>query len=533
MKTSNENSKSSKFKEDTTQKDRKGKKAFRSDKQGSAIRNNSNSCGNGKFPGGERDNDPSWYTAYPGIYSATANLSFNQPVGVSLDMVDESGSSYAAVAKVNVPNVMRFGITFTPGVTTSSSSIINTSMFQNYNYVRHANSGSKNYDAVDLQMYYLAVSEAFALLWHGIRAYGLLNAFSAVNRSIPKVLFSALELDYTTWTANPAQLRARLNLAATKLGSLCIPNNSRLFARMQYLMSNIFMDGDNIKSQMYVFAPYGYHEWGRLSNVGKLTFQSLEDNLTMDRYFEILDTVLAPMLEDEDINIMSGDVLKAYGTAGLTPVPLVPELYSTPIITSAENPLMMSQIENASWLNLGGLNVEQSTNGHIIFAPNYAYANNEPEALLTTLKNLLNSRNAEVSNDEVMEMTRLAGVYDSRLSEDGTKAIITMRACGSEMINKVDIYSYADGTLTKDNLKKVYSNIANVPAVYFQFDWAPILYIGTCFTQGEKLNAALNRIIGDLSNYTAVSKNTMALLHDTAVASEYLLDQPGSKSGNK
>lgn len=526
MKTSNDKTKLSKFESEKEEADFKSKRKASSCRSNTGKRANQKSSGNGKLSSGSRDNDPSWYTAYPGIYSATANINFNQPAGVKLDLTDKSGTVYDPVANFDVPNIMAFHIIFTPGVTTDASSIINTAMFQNYNFVRHANSGSKNYDAVDLQMYYLGVTEAFALLWHGIRAYGILNAYSAINRSLPRVLFTALGLDFNTWKDNPAQLRARLNLAATKLGSLCIPNNARLFARMQYLMSNLFMDGDNIKSQMYCFLPEGIHTWGRVSNVGKLTYTQLGANLTVDAYFDLLDSVLQPMLEDEDINIMSGDVLKAYGTTGLAPVPMVPELYSTPIITSKENPMMMSQIENATWCAIDNLDISQNTTGHIVFNPYVSNPETDVIMVLSGLKPFLNSRNAEVTNDEIMELTRLVAAYDSTPGDDATHNNLVIRACGTELIDKVMIHKFSNGELTSERLGKVYSSLASVPAMYFQFDWAPIIYVGTAFKQGEKLNIALNRVLGDVSNYTAISKVTLSLIHDTAVASEFLLDQP-------
>lgn len=481
-----------------------------------------------------RDNDPTWYTSYPGIYSATANISFNQPVGVPLNLGDANDQALGITDSAwRVPNVMAIDVALTPGVTTSGSSMINTSMFQNYNFVRHANSGSKNYDAVDLQMYFLAVDNALAMLWQGIRAFGTMGSFSPLNRAIPKSLFRAYGLDYESWTSNPAQVRARLNLAATKMTSLCIPKNARLTARHQSLFQNVFMDGLSVKSQMYVFRLGTYHTWGRMSNVGKLTANNLpiSTQLTVDQYFDILDAQLQPLLEDEDINVMSGDVLKAYGSAGLTPIPITPELYVTPITSSDENPYMMSQIENMRWFTgLSNLDITQSTNGHIVFEPSRIIPTdtiiNNIESAVSSITHLLNSRKVEVTNDDVIEMTRLQPAYGSEMVDSGLQ--VRVRSCGTELPLNVNIVT--DGEVT--DLAPIYNSyfgIGEIPSKYFNFDYAPYIYRALLVNEGSTYKCKVMDVVGDLSNYTTISKVNIDLLHDTAVASEFLIDQPGKE----
>lgn len=476
-----------------------------------------------------RDNDPTWYTSYPGIYSSTANISFNKPVGVPTNLGTSNDQPFDVQdSNFNVPNVMSIGVTLTPGISTNAASMINTSMFQNYNFVRHANSGSKNYDAVDLEMYFLAVDNALSFLWEGIRAYGCLSTFSALNRSIPKALFTAMGFDYESWSANPAQVRARLNVASTKMASLCIPKNNRLTDRHQSLFQNIFMDGETVKGQMYVFTMSRIHKWGRVSQVGKLTAQNVlnySTPLTVDAYFELLDSQLKPLLEDEDINIMSGDVLKAYGANGLCTIPVVPDLYITPISTSSENPYMMSQIENMRWVALDNYDISQSVDGHILFEPSYVIPTAElltnGAVVLPSVADLLNARSTEVSNEDVIEMTRLHPTLGAEFVDGGVQ--VRIRSCGTELPDSVRIIT--GDVITGVDL--VNSALNKVPTPYFNFDWAPLLYIAAVLKVGETYTAKVSNVIGDLANYTVVNKMIIDLLHETAVASQFLIDAPG------
>lgn len=486
-------------------------------------------CGGG-------DNDPSWYTRYPGIYSATSNISFNQPLGVNIDMFDPNGSAYGKADNGSkdlvVPSVLAIRYVMCPGVTLEASSLINTSMFQNYNFVRHANSGSKNYDAPDLQMYLLAVDTALTMYMFGCRAYGLLSRYSAINRSIPRVFFKAMGLDYEAWTADPAQLRARLNLQCAKLSSLKVPVGSTMLSRHLSLVTGVYADGDSEKNQMVMFTPSGYHTWGRASQVGSLTYHVLPratDSvlLTPDAYFDIMDSITGPLLEDEDINIMSGDILKAYGYEKCVTLSMVDESYVTPIYSLNETPFLTSQIENLRVFNDSdnpNFNITQSTNGHILFEPEVAMKD-DARAYISSVKPFLNARTSEVTNEAILEMTRLQPVLDARSGEAGGD-VLFVRSAGTEIPTGLYVVSLDGGTVKAvrvDQVMNTYNMVGNGIVDLVKFDWHPFIYI-VMKDPTTPTNLAFKDLIGDLYNYTTVSKQTLSVIHDTAVASELLLD---------
>lgn len=491
------------------------------------------SAANKRCGGG--DNDPSWYTRYPGIYSATSNISFNQPLGVNIDLFDPNGSAYGkadtGTNDLVVPSVMAIRYVMCPGVTLEASSLINTSMFQNYNFVRHANSGSKNYDAPDLQMYLLAVDTALTMYMFGCRAYGLLSRYSAINRSIPRVFFKAMGLDYEAWTADPAQLRARLNLQCAKLSSLKVPVGSTMLSRHLSLVTGVYADGDSEKNQMVLFTPGGYHTWGRNDMVGSLSFHRLprptESNLlTPDAYFEIMDSITGPLLEDEDINIMSGDILKAYGYEKCVTLSMVDESYVTPIYSLNDTPFLTSQIENMRLYTDDSPNfdITQSASGHIMFTPE-VNMKDDARAYIASIKPFLNARSSEVSNEAILEMTRLQPVLDTRAGEAGGD-VLYVRSAGTEIPTGLFIVSLDGGTVKALGVNQI-MNTYNMTGVgltdLVKFDWHPFVYIIMRDpTIATKL--AFKELIGDLYNYTTISKQTLSVIHDTAVASELLLD---------
>lgn len=483
---------------------------------------------------GGRDNDISWYTRYPGIYSATSNLSFNNPAGIKLNLADANDQPYDVAGNgIYLPTALGLRFVMCPGISNGGSSLINTAMFQNYNFVRHANSGSKNYDAVDLQMYFLAVDTAYTWYMYGCRAYGLLGRFSALNRAVPRSLFAVMGLDYDSWAADPAQLRARLNLVAAKLSSLKVPAGNTMLARHLYLTSCVFMDGETEKAQAYVFSPAGYHTWGRSNKVGTLTYHGttntdMKTQLTPDAYFTIMDDMCKPLLEDEDINIMSGDVLKAYGDSACTRITMMDEGFTTPLYPLASVPALMSQIENCMPANFepnSTFDITQTTDGHIFFQPNTKVSTLRAEAKLGSIACLLNHRSAEVTNEDVIEMTRLRPTFSSHFAAEVDQIEVSMRSCGTEFINNLIIASRNDEGVTLNLAGNVIPNLNDVVIPQLMlFDWAPLIYVAAALNVGDKVQFRVSHIIGDLANYTVVSKITLDNIHDTCVASQLLID---------
>lgn len=205
-----------------------------------------------------------------------------------------------------------------------------------FTFVRHVNSGRTNYEAPDLMLYVMAMDNIYLRIHEIKRLIRLGYHYEMRNRTIPNKIYSALGVDITDTINNMANYRARLNMAISKANSLAVPSSFNLFARRTVLGSVVLTDEPNRPTQLIIPEADGYYTYnskgktgGRLEYVTKqsLTKATNETSykadgvmrvtplrkLTVDDLLKSLENELSTLLSDEDINIMSGDILKAYG----------------------------------------------------------------------------------------------------------------------------------------------------------------------------------------------------------------------------
>lgn len=88
-----------------------------------------------------KTNDPSWYAADATLMRDAASIPFSWSVGTTLDIgVDEN---YVVPGICAIDTVPSFGYS------TDTTSPLNIAARSMYSFIRHANSGSANYDAPD------------------------------------------------------------------------------------------------------------------------------------------------------------------------------------------------------------------------------------------------------------------------------------------------------------------------------------------------------------------------------------------------
>lgn len=295
-------------------------------------------------------NDKSWYSRNPELLKAGASFAYGYPVGSPAYL---DNAAYPNAGKLIVSGIAAIEVIPNLGLSRDASSPLNQAIRKMYTYIRHANSGAKNYDPADLGLYIGAMDQIYTMFWYGVRAYGTARLYNAQNRYVPYTLLNAQGFDADDVMKNCAQLRYGLNRIATIVNNLVTPNDLPLLARHRWIFSGLFSDGTSPKSQIYMYRPAGYFTFGLdEQGAGMLKYTSLSTEtkgMTVNEYLTLLDKMVNPILTnyDEDFGIISGDIMKAYDANSLYKLPAVPEEFAIAPEYSEE---VLSQIQNATLL---------------------------------------------------------------------------------------------------------------------------------------------------------------------------------------
>lgn len=301
--------------------------------------------------GESRPNDWRWYAINEGLLRDSASYPFGWPLGNPVDLGADGLSNYYLGGAI--PGVMALEICPTIGYSRNPNSPINVASRNIYSYVRHANSGHANYDSPDLMMYLVAMDSAYSMFSFMKRIYGVMRDYTATNRYYPKGLLYAMHVNFDSIQANLAQLRYFINSYAVKIGSMCVPASMSYHARHMWMYDGLYVDSTSDKAQTYMYTPNGFYEFQLDSGQkGMLRYNQIHEyypsnlsELDFDALCTFALDIINPILTDEDMNIMSGDILKAYGPNGVVRIQGISEDYTVLPVYSEE---VLNQIANST-----------------------------------------------------------------------------------------------------------------------------------------------------------------------------------------
>lgn len=552
-------------------------------------------------------NDVSWYSKNEQMLKDAASFSYNRPLGSEIGAtrifspnVSPQFNYTANASATSVAGVMNLLTAITPGLSTDYTSPINLAAQNIYSFVRYENSGAKNYEPADLMFYLLSLDSGYAM-WNFLkRAYGIARSYNQKNWYYPRVFIESQGIDFDDLMANLSDFRLYLNTMASRLMSFCVPAVMPLFVRHSWMFSNIWKDADNDKAQCYQFIPAYFFQYqevstaaGSLQPIQWLSYTannanySNQVNPTLKTFAQIkqyADGIINALSMSEDIGVMSGDILKAYGQDKLFKLsPVEADYVCTP--TYAED--VLNQIHNAyvctdaiSELNIlyqGSWQVTQNVDTQtIVFDPSVPGTGNGRPYVSSALINMPWN---DVTPANTMVGTRLTALPGPR---PNSTSYSKFKAMGSEVIvtagisfnnytgsnSEVEMETYlfrsvafgaetAAGSfpvlpsitgITEAALKAYTDNICTalyqitnkemtMAALRHQFDWCPIVYmapvrygfdvVGSTQTPGIEI-ASISAIDCDMSNWTIILNDDLAQMHLTAIMSEFNIPQIGS-----
>lgn len=483
-------------------------------------------------------NDPSWYASNPALLRDSASIPFSWAVGtpISLDIPNLN-------TPWSVPGLTTISTIPTFGLNRSANDPLNLASTAVYSFIRHANSGHANYDAPDLMLYLMSMTQIYSYINWLQRVYGCASLYAQKNRYFPRALVEAQGVNFTDLYNNLANFRYGINLLINKCASLAVPSTMSIFLRQAFLYQNIYCEGTSVKDQMYMFVPKGFFQFGfDEDSAGMLQFTNLDDigdgMLNVSELLALGNDMLDALVNNEDINIMSGDILKAYGN-NIIKVTTLDENYS---ITPLYNATVLEQFKNATvfhYENISGIQVKQdATKAFLESIPTWHAVDTEIQPGITTAKQewlkrlyqgnlILSTTVAEPDSSVVIENTRLMASVNR--VEEGEKPGYYSIMCGSEIAVDCRYYYYSFDSLGHPTLKSgriagAYGVMENntgsamgTLARIGHFKFKPKVHY-MIFPTGSDVPTN-SEVYWDVDNFAILDRQTLSKMHETAIMS--------------
>lgn len=270
-------------------------------------------------------NNIAWRTADETMTELVARLPFGLASGLGQEVnEDRSGNT---TTTIRTPGILSIRTRLTAGGVSGASgynTAINLASRKLYSYIRHANSGSKNYEAADLSMYLLSIQHALGLLGWIQRLYRIVNMYSVTNRYTPVQLMRTMGVDPDDFIANQPQLKYLIAWFGRAVGALAFPDLRIMHASYE-AYKWIIRDADSPKEQFYIIDSAGFAKYdpvlttvgGGVTYTTSTPWANPNSPISFQTLYLYVHEIMDVLLSDEDIGIISGDILKAYRDSGL------------------------------------------------------------------------------------------------------------------------------------------------------------------------------------------------------------------------
>ena len=494
-------------------------------------------------------NDVSWYASSDQLLNDSCSLSFNNPLGTALHLEDyvrpgqrsdqtnfkpDCGLTLTSLA---IPGVCCLEYVPVLGYSTDNLSPVNIAATNTYSFTVHANSRNYKYSRGHQMMYLVSMDSVYTFFAWMSRVYGIVRSYDQKNFYLPQGLMKSMNVNFDDIVKNLANLRTYINSFVLRASKYAVPANMSLYLRHMWMVSGIWKDSPSSKSQIYLFNPRGlyYYNATYSSSTSALQLKELGNQSNLLTYDEITaygDVLLNALDEQEDIGIMSGDILKAYGSDGIFKINMIPEDFTVTPMYSAE---VLSQIQNATMVgsieptNFDGLIITEDNTesglGAVIQTPEFKGSISDPKAS-AMCPLIINSYSESPTPSEIMVATRLKCSGNTIVNVEGSSPTYStiIDTCGTEIITTANIYVYKEssGFILTCQCTTATTAATMLASCYYlsMFDCHPgfLLCNGSGTTESP---FTFEYFIMDFDNYTLLDFRTLKKMHLTALLSEF------------
>lgn len=502
-----------------------------------------------------KKNDPAWYAAFPELLFAAGNFPFSYPFGTPIRLakhasnpVYENDSTYTWAQNdtgPGIPGILTLTIKDTVPGNGQQTDPINVAANAFYTHLRVVNAGRKNYDPVDAMMYNLAIAEVYSFIYFCQKLYGLGMQYSRQNFYIGEQLALELGVNWSDLLRNLANFRYWLNAYTKKMQAYAVPNSIPYYLRKTFMYAGVYLENEdgNIKDQLYQFKPGGFYKFELDSRSrGSLVYKVWSFTRTgqLATYQDIMafgNSLISDIWGDEDFGLISGDIIKAYGSNLIT----VSEIPAEFTIYPVHDPYVLNQFRNARIyaLDISSTydysttetgckcgNVYQDSNG-LIFCretnvlPAATWDSVQSYVIKHDAAALFVSSKANPEPSEVVEGTRLTVLSDGTFTDSNNKIRRALKPCceiaTSISYVRITTSGVQIGSITGNFLRDTVTlSTANVQML-FAFKYAPTVL--TFKADGTTHEVSDIAVISNVDNYTIIDESQLSKLHEVCALS--------------
>lgn len=518
---------------------------------------------------GKPTNDPAYYSKYPELLEASANLNYSDPYGKTFywdkyTTASGSPSSDANTIAGAIPGVLAVCTKPSFGYNDNQLSPVNVAANALYVNLRYKVSGRKNYDPVDLMMYMGAISELYSFVNFAARAYAMAFTASQTNFYIMDGIARATGLDLSDIRKNLANFRFWLNSFIERVSAYAIPAGITYFDKKvdQYTYIYIENNDKNIKDQLYINYPHGFFRFDLDdSGSGMLKYRPIGYGiLTVNDIINIGEDLMQTVWGDEDFGLISGDIIKAYEgkIVGLS------KIESDVQLTPVYDEMYLLQLKNAT---LVGPSLDNTSMVGFSFTYTGTDGTQRSTAFGNVVQNdkgLLLSQNCVTYNDDPRNQANATYAHTAKLISqiapnpglgdniEATRMMVRVqKILGSNSGNDLTCYAIETGAyIIADTRIAQYRgapgdrrpsvSLFNGPTVnvqdltswtknlhwfmFLSFRFAPMLFQTNWNGPTYSPSQAYTYPMCNIDNYTFVDSDTLAKMHDCAWLSMFHVD---------
>ncbi len=478
---------------------------------------------------GSKDNDPRWYALNPQLLKDAASFPYAWPLGNKLSL----GERGTLINQGSLPGVLVMNWAPTIGYSSDGTSPVNVASINTYTKVRHDNSGHANYDHADYMMYLLAMDSVYAFHAWMRRVYGCMLTYSNTNRYYPRAIVKAMGVDFDDLQGNLADFRQYINTYAIKASALAVPANMSYMTKHYWMSEGLYYDSQQDKPQTYLFNPLGFYKFkitagetphgtlefcnmfgdtesrpGSYEPRGKICAGCVTPSpWKLQNFINYGDSLLAPIISDEDFGIMSGDTLKSFGIGGCYTLPITEETYTVLPAYSSE---VLDQIQNATFIGMpdvASMTIDQDVNvgaGWIKADPKFTHpwtasagANELPGQNAFLVNRFVTFEHGDITPENTMEATRWTNISVEVTQADTREYRVP--TIGSEVMCTGNICYFKQndaGAMEPTFTSDIYVSM-NADAVYTDPDGS------LNFTDEEAANQSISKVLQYLNTVLA------------------------------
>lgn len=469
----------------------------------------------------DTNNDSSWYTVNHQLTSDSGTYSFNNAIGARIRNLSILPTSDEAYVDKSIPGIMTLRLLPSIGKSTDPYTPINVAARAIYDKVNYKNSRNFSYEAPDLMMYLCAVASAYSYHAYLSRIYGVLNTYSQTNRYIPDALVQAMGANPSSLRKQMADFRYFINYFARKVNTFVVPVGISFFEQAYWAYSNVYMDADSMKAQLYVYAPFAFWRYNETGTQygGSLVPYTISNAWTtgasLDDLVSYGNSILEPLFRSQDINNISTDVMKAFESAIIT----LPDITSDFAVVPVYNPEVLTQIHNA--YAVGNFALTQGR-GSVTQSPDDGtlryelLTSNQRAKLRAHCDILLDMPMDNPTPEDVAVATRLHPTFN----EDGT-----IESSNTFIPYDLMVWNFTGDLLgnwevNKESFTTEVAGNLGMCAALSKFNDAPLVYFSTFSSTPESVtNFSSEHIFGDLYNFTTIDKQDMATIDEACILS--------------